>query len=261
MKRKKVENIFHSYANAYDLLYRDKCYESECDFLQEVFKRFEKKETRHILDLGCGTGNHAIPLAQRGYSVFGIDRSGRMIEIARKKAIVHGQNCQLQFDVANIQHVNLCKNFDAVICMFAVLGYQTSNEMLFSTLCTVRKHLNAGGLFVCDFWYGPAVLRQRPTDRVKIIEEDKNRIIRLVKPHLNTQTNIVSVTYHLVHLKDNQLLEETEEVHHVRFIFYPEIEFMMAQAGLQIEHFCSFGEMDKSVTEETWNVSIIARAI
>ena len=47
--------------------------------------------------------------------------------------------------------------------MFAVIGYQTSNDELFAALQTVRRHLKPKGLFICDFWYGPAVLKQRPT--------------------------------------------------------------------------------------------------
>jgi len=63
------------YAGTYDALYQDKDYEAECDFLQQVFARYAQAPIRAILDLGCGTGGHALPLARRGYALTGVDRS------------------------------------------------------------------------------------------------------------------------------------------------------------------------------------------
>ena len=73
------------YANAYDYLYQDKDYNKECDFLEKIFLRYSGS-TSSILDLGCGTGGHVNILAEKGYKVTGIDRSGEMLSIARKKA-------------------------------------------------------------------------------------------------------------------------------------------------------------------------------
>ena len=252
---------FQVYAKAYDALYQDKDYESECDFLEKVFHRYGEGEVRSILDLGCGTGAHAIPLARRGYNVFGVDRSVQMLADARKKAKAERLSEQLRFKTGNIQSLDLCESFDAAICMFNVLGYQTSNEALFATLRTVSKHLRPDGLFICDFWYGPAVLKQRPTDRVKIIQTGEGRIIRVCKPELDVQTHIVTVFYHLLHLRGNNLIKETEEKHSIRFIFKPEIEFLMSQVGLSLVHFCPFPRLDQDTGEGTWNVSVVARLI
>ena len=74
------------YASAYDSMYADKDYERECDVIEEAFRRFANGFVRSVLDLGAGTGNHALPLAGRGYEVAGVDLSGEMVEIARGKA-------------------------------------------------------------------------------------------------------------------------------------------------------------------------------
>ena len=73
------------YANQYDLLYGDKDYQAECDLLEKVFQRYAKDSIKTILDLGCGTGSHAIPLTNRGYKVVGVDRSADMLSHAREK--------------------------------------------------------------------------------------------------------------------------------------------------------------------------------
>jgi SAM-dependent methyltransferase len=258
---KNTSNLFDRYAGVYDALYREKDYEGECDFLEEIFRRYSAGDLKHLLDMGCGSGGHAIPLARRGYQVFGIDRSPQMIAIARRKGQTPELSERLRFEVADAQNAELGETFDAVICMFAVLSYQTSNENLLATLRTVRKHLKPEGLFICDFWYGPAVLYQRPTERAKIINDGQDRIIRLVRPTIDTQTNTVTVLYYLFRLRNNQLIEEAEETHVMRFLFQPEIEFFMAHAGLRLVHFCPFLEFDRCASEATWNVTAIAQII
>ncbi|MCG2721194.1 MAG: class I SAM-dependent methyltransferase [Thermodesulfovibrionales bacterium] len=252
---------FTSYAKAYDTLYKEKKYDAECDFLESVFLRFGKKSLRNILDIGCGTGGHAIPLARRGYTVYGIDRSRAMIETAGKKSRDQGFTNQVYFKVGDIQKTDLRKKFDAAICMFAVLSYQTSNDQIFATLKNIRKHLKPNGLFVCDFWYGPAVLSQKPQERIKIINTGEKKIIRIAKPSLDTRTNVVTVAYHLIQIRGSMITEEIAEDHHMRYFFGPEIEFFLQQAKLKPMQFCAFPVLDSDIDEETWNVSLIARAI
>ena len=253
--------VFKAYANIYDALYHDKNYEKECDFLEEVFHRFAFDGVKSILDMGCGTGGHAIPLAERGYGVYGIDRSERMLSVARKKTDDSGLSDKIQLKTADVRGCVIDKTFDAVIAMFAVLSYQVSNDDLFSTLKTARRHLRLGGLFVCDFWYGPAVLRQRPEERVKSLQENDDRIVRIVKPEIDTQKNVVDVYYDILRLRGDRLIEDFKEKHSMRFIFKPEIEFFLRQAGFSLNHFCSFLDIEKEVCEDTWNVTAISRAI
>ena len=253
-------DVFQVYANVYDALYRDKDYELECDFLEDLFRRFGVGDIRTILDLGCGTGGHAIPLARRGYKVFGIDRSEQMLNIARNKARGAELSGKVQFEASNIQKFKLNMKFEVVICMFAVLSYQISNEEFFSAIRAARDHVKQGGLFICDFWYGPAVLVQRPEERIKIVKDGEDRILRLVKPDMDTLENIVNVNYHIIRLSGNRLVEETHEKHTMRYYFKPEVDFYFSAAGFHLEHFCPFGNVDKKVSDDSWNVMAISRA-
>ena len=65
---------FEQYAPWYDLLYEDKDYESEACFVDEQLRRHGAKPGT-LLDLGCGTGVHAVAFARRGWRVTGIDLS------------------------------------------------------------------------------------------------------------------------------------------------------------------------------------------
>ncbi len=144
------------YSDLYDRFYQDKNYSSECDLIEKVFKKYNQSP-RRILDLGCGTGGHALTLAERGYRVTGIDRSDHMLRIARKKAA--RQKSAVEFLQQDISKLDLKSSFDAVISMFAVIGYLSTNECLEQAFAKIFQLLEkTGGIFIFDCWYGPAVL-------------------------------------------------------------------------------------------------------
>ena len=145
--RRRRMKAFERYAEYYDLIYKDKDYERECDFIEEVFRRFSSHPIKSILDGGCGTGGHALPLAKRGYQITGIDSSEIMLKRATKKAA--GSNLNLDFHLADLRQFELGKKYDTCICMFAVMGYITETEDILKTLRSVRRHLNAGSI-VCS---------------------------------------------------------------------------------------------------------------
>jgi len=66
--------IFGDYARYYDVLYQDKDYAGEADFVLSCLVR-RQGEPRTLLDLGCGTGRHGLEMARRGVSVTGVDMS------------------------------------------------------------------------------------------------------------------------------------------------------------------------------------------
>ena len=107
-------NHFDRIAEYYDVLHDDVDYPAECNLLERVFSRFLESRTVTILDLGCGTGNHALELASRGYQVTGIDASPGMVRVARKKA--RGRT-KAAFVRADMRRFDLGRRFDAAICM------------------------------------------------------------------------------------------------------------------------------------------------
>src|SRR5262249_47425100 len=154
------------YADAYDTLYQDKDYAAECALIERVFREHGRGPVRSVLDLGCGTGNHVLLMVQRGYDVVGVDRSEGMLARARAKADKTLPSRRVEFRQGDVRNVELGRQFDAAVMMFAVLGYQPTNADVRAALRTAHRHLRPGGLFVFDVWYGPAVLRERPSQRV-----------------------------------------------------------------------------------------------
>jgi SAM-dependent methyltransferase len=256
--------MFQSYADYYDLLYREKDYEAECDFLEDIFSQFASAPVRCILDLGCGTGGHALRLARRGYQVTGVDQSENMLSLGRRKAAEMPRTPDtgsVVFHRSDIRTLDLKpeQTFDVVIAMFAVLSYLETNEDLASALQGARRHLKQGGLLVFDAWFGPAVLTQRPTDRFRVIECDEERIVRFASASLDILGHGVRVDYTLLRVKQGQVLDEVQESHWQRFLFPQEIKHYLDENGFRLLKLCPFMELAREPTEQDWYFTTIAQ--
>jgi SAM-dependent methyltransferase len=249
------------YAAAYDALYGEKDYEAECDLLEQVFSAGPDREVRTVLDLGCGTGAHAIRLAQRGFAVTGVDVSSEMLARARAKAaesLDPATTTPPVFRLDDVRSLDLGRTFDAVVMMFAVLGYQTSNDDLRSALAVVRRHLRKGGPFVCDVWYGPAVLTQRPGERVKVVDTPEGQWIRTAISRLDTRKHLCSVDYRVWELRNGSVAAAARETHSVRYFFPMELEAFLEDAGLRLHSLTAFPSPMEPAGEESWNALVVA---
>jgi len=251
---------FGGYAHYYDLLYRDKDYCGEAAFVKQVLDRHLGNGSS-VLELGCGTGRHAQFLAEAGMEVYGVDLSDDMLSIAqdRRRRLTPEVASRLKFARGDVRHLDLGIQADAVISLFHVVSYQTTNEDLLSVFNTARRHLKKGGVFLFDVWYGPAVLRTLPETRIKRLEDEEIAVTRLAEPVLRPNDNVVEVHYQVfIKRKADGAVEEIREVHPVRYLFRPELEMLARTAGFEIAD--SFEWLTgKTPGFETWGVCFVAR--
>lgn len=252
-----IEGVFGSeYAAAYDSLYHDKDYPAECDLIENAFRLYGLGAVRRVLDLGCGTGGHSAVLADRGYQVAGVDRSPAMLERAAERG------SSARFELGEIVGLDLHETFDSVLMMFAVLGYHVANVDVAGALATVRRHLRPGGLFMCDVWYGPAVLGEGPSERVKVTGNNSDsQIIRVAAGELDTRRHVCVVRYHLWRIESGRVAAEVREQHRMRYFFPLELELFLQNAGLELVKLGSFPNLEDEPSEATWNVGLVARAV
>jgi len=246
-------NQFKTYAFYYDLLYHDKDYRKESTYIHSLIQKYRTK-SKSILSLGCGTGKYENELSKFGYEITGIDMSEQMIAIAQKS-----DNPKCQFVQGDIRTARLGKKFDIVISLFHVINYQTTDEDLLSAFKTVHEHLINGGIFLFDFWYGPAVLAEPPYPRTKTFENDSLRINRTAFPKVDKSNNTVTVDYKVKIF--NKLLNETEhlhEVHRLRYLFLPELEFMLKNLPLNIVSSQAWLSDSKRLNSKSWYGLIVA---
>jgi SAM-dependent methyltransferase len=250
---------FAAYAGYYDLVYGAKPYESECDYLEDVFGRFAPARPGTLLDIGCGTGGHALRLAARGFQVTGVDRSEEMIRAAEAKA--EAASPRPRFVVSDVRALDLGARFDAAIAMFAVVSYLVEDADLQAAFGALRRHLSAGGLFVFDGWFGPGVLADPPGDRVHEVATPEGKVVRFARATTDLRQQRTDVHYRLLHLLDGRVLAEVEETHAMRFFFPAELDLLLARAGFRLTHLCGFPSLDADVTPKTWIFGAVAEAV
>lgn len=250
-----TENFGPELTAAYDALYAEKDYPGECDLVEAAFARYRDQPVRRILDLGCGTGSHAILFAERGYDVTGVDLSPTMLDQARRKAAEAG--VEAEWIVGDARTVETGSTFDAVLLMFAVFSYQLTTADARETLATARRHLPTGGTLVFDVWYGPGVLMSPPGSRERVVQTPDGPVRRLADADLDARTHSSRVTYRL--LRGDDLL--ATEVHAVRFFFPLELELLLELEGFRLDAINEFGDLDREPGDETWNVSVVATAV
>ena len=219
-----------TYSRYYNLLYKDKNYKEEFDYLIGIINKYGNKDSRTVLDIGCGTGKHLKFFKEIGYDASGVDLSENMIKEAK---IYLSQDDGLFCCGASEFKIN--KKFDVIVSLFHVMSYQVSSAELRNVFFNVKEHLADGGLFIFDFWYGPAVLTDPPVVTIKRLEEDEIKIVRITEPVMHPNTNIVDVNFEVL-ITDNSTdkLEVINETHKMRYLFLPEIEMFSELAGLQV---------------------------
>lgn len=250
MKNKTFDKKYTEY---YELFNKGKNYSNEVEFLEKVFQKYGGN-IKKILDLGCGTGMHAELLASKGYEITGLDLSKEMIDIAKSKNIPN-----TEFIVGEMSNFNLNKKFDVVICMFAAMGYLTENEQIESLFKSIKNHLNPNGLLILDIWNGLGVMNELPTSREKSSEIEGLKIVRRSFPDLDVENHINNVKFKVKVSKKDDIIDEYEENHKVRFFFPKELRKYLEDESFEISKICPSYELDKEISEEDWNIVLISR--
>ena len=230
--------IFKSYAEYYDLLYNDKDYQQETDYLVSLIDKYQPR-AKSILEMGCGTGMHAELIAKRGFKVRGIDQSVEMITKAKKRSISPNlfSEHQLDFSVGDIRSYQSKKRYDVVLSLFHVMSYQVTDDDLLAALSTAKQHLVPNGILIFDCWYGPAVLADRPSIRNKTYEDSALRVDRKSIPKLMREKNQVEVCFQIsVTDKSTGKKEQFNEFHNMRYLFTPEIKQFIEKKNMALLH-------------------------
>ena len=113
-----------------------------------IEQKLQEVKAVRVLDAACGTGKHAIALAQRGYSVVGADLSAGMVAQARKN--IERTGVAARFEVAGFGELasRLNGSFDALLCLGNSLPHVLDTAQLAAALQDFAACLRPGGLLL-----------------------------------------------------------------------------------------------------------------
>lgn len=249
--------VFDHYAKYYDLLYRDKDYAGEAAYVLDLLAS-NGVTGGSLLELGCGTGKHALEFARAGFAVDGYDLSPEMVATAH--TLKQKAGVEINFQVGDARTLRTGKKYNAVVSLFHVASYQTETIDLLAMFETAAEHLMPGGIFVFDCWYGPGVLTDLPVVRVKRWEDEVCRIARIAEPVMHPGRNVVDVKYTIFAFdKAGNSWATIEETHPMRYLFEPEVKMLLNKASMAICACLHWGTHEQA-SLGSWQSMFVVRA-
>ena len=259
-RRGRAAGPYGRFARYYDFIYhRLVNYRGDVAFLEETFDRFLKQRPRDLLDLGCGTGTHAVLLTRRGYRVTGLDRSRQQLAIARRKAREAG--LRIRFVQGDMRSFDLGATLDAAICMFGAFGYLVKSTDIAGCLRSLRRHLRPGGLFVFEFWQGSGA-KPSPYQSWLHLTGPDYELVRLDESRFDPRTRRLSMEFRFFALRGRRVLDRFTEGDAVRTFTTREMRRLLARAGFDLLGAYGATRMEKGfrkATAKDFRVMAIAR--
>lgn len=219
--------MFSSTADLYDVVYGSfKDYGAEATKVAALI-RGALPNAASVLDVACGTGEHARLLSERaGFSVDGLDLDRDMVGIAQSK------NPSGRFTVGDMTEFELGRTYDVVLCLFSSIGYLRTLENVVSALSAFRRHLAPGGVVIVEPWFQPSEI-QSPTVRQMIVEQAGLVVVRM--SHMVRDDRISRLRFdYLVGRPEG--IEHFSEMHEMGLFTVAEMLDCFAAAGLEVSH-------------------------
>ncbi len=256
-----MKQVFNKYSKYYDQIYLNKDYALEAKFIREIIEKFSSFKTKNILSIGCGTCSYETILAKKGYSITALDQSQTMLDIARKKITEQKLSEKIKLVKADARNFKINQKFDVAMELFNIIGYHTSNEDINKVLKNINRSLKMNAIFFFDCWYLPAVLKDRPTDRIKEIKSGKKHIVRKTQSQLLLEKNIIEIKFNIGYIEKNKIVEKTEEIHIMRYWSLPELKYILYSNGFKLIKAGNFLDIDTRPSENNWDIFVIAKKV
>jgi len=218
--------MFTASAEYYDLIYSAlKDYDAETAQIASLLRRLDPT-CRTVLDVACGTGEHARLLAGAGFDVDGLDLDPAFIRIAS------GKHPAGRFIEADMTDFHIQRRYDAVVCLFSSIGYVRTLERVGQAFRCFRDHLAPGGVIVVEPWFLPGVLDPSRAVR-QTAEANGLTVSRVSRVEIEGTLSRVHFDYEITDATGTRHAKETHELG----LFTPaELLQRFQAAGLRAEY-------------------------
>ncbi len=186
-----------------------------------------------VIDLGCGPGRVAIPLARRGHRVVGVDAQPGYL--ARARAWAEREGLALDLRLGDMAALALDRAFDAAICAFTSFGYFADRREDLRVLESAWRALRPGGRFLLETAHRDGVVRLLPVQEARLAD---GRAFRSV-PRFEPVSGILELTWTVSSPAGSRSLRTR-----LRPYSATELAEMLADVGFRDVRF--FGDLDRS---------------
>lgn len=256
---------YSRFAIVYDDLMAHAPYDKWVEITDKVIKSHIHSVER-IVDLGCGTGEITIKLAEKNFEVIGVDYSEQMLSVAQQKTSPFMNN--IQWIHQDIRHLEGFNQIDMFISYCDVINYITNKEDLLSVFQHVYNGLKVEGLFIFDIHNLSYVLENRINKTFATSLDHVSYIWDCVPGEIEGELYHELVFFERVeeqisnpsYLRERSLYEKFQETHYQRVFPYKDYIQLLKKAGFNnVELFVDFHLDTKIITENNERIFIIAR--
>lgn len=278
---------YGDFAKVYDIFMDEVPYDKWCDFIVSTFEKYNVPKEL-ILDLGCGTGNLTRMLANRGYSMIGVDSSWEMLSIAKEyeddlekdfndweeafdelegKALIGDEfitDGELTYDenssnilylLQDMREFELYGTVRAVVSVCDSINYLVTDEDVLECFKLVNNYLDPDGIFIFDF---NTKYKYSEVIGDSIIAENREECSFIWENFYDEATRINEYDLTIFTKTEDGLYEKSVETHYQKGYTLDEMTALVKAAGLEFVDAID-SESLGNVTEQSERIYIIAR--
>lgn len=246
----------HLFYRYYDSLFAAKDYSGEVEAVINHCASYPLQPLEHILEIGCGTGNHTLKLAQMpGVRVSAVDVDPEMLALAQMKAEqAFKTNISFAPSMSRVRNVDLC------VALFNVVNYICDDESLGLFFGNIAKSLRLQGLLIFDCWNGTAVLLDPPGSKTYEQRCDGQKVCC----HLTSQTDVIkkmtTMNYQLdLFDRSGKKLESGNYQLDHRLWTPGQLKTTLKEAGLEVLTVCAPFKFEQIATDSDWKIMFVCR--
>jgi SAM-dependent methyltransferase len=218
-----MQRSYNDYAKYYDLIFQQKDYDKEVEFIKSIIQKNSISKDS-ILDVGCGTGTHLYLLKDEFKTLYGVDVSKKILDIARKKIP------DANFQEGNMQDFKIHNKFDVITCLYSVFNYNLDKKSAIKTLKNFYKHLKSHGILII------ALYNEKNTEKqtsLHIGEDEETKVAKINEFKYYPEEKIL-ISNHFLIVKDKGKVDFDIEVEDKFRIFdFEEIEEIVKKSGFK----------------------------
>ena len=217
--------MFSNSSQYYDKIYAFKNYADEVARIRRLIEQHHPT-ARSILDVACGTGEHARLLSER-YKVDGIDVDPDFVVQARLKVPMG------EFIASDMRRFAIGKQYDVVQCLFSSIGYLTEPQDVVNALRCFAAHLQPDGIIIVEPWYTPDAWTSGQPRMTPPVDEPDLKLSRI--SHSTTEGDVSVLHFHYL-IGTTAGVEYLQETHRLALYTVADMQSFFAAAGLVVDY-------------------------
>lgn len=225
---------YGDFAEAYDALTFNVPYDEIAEYYNEILCRMTSGKL--LLDMGCGTGNLTVRLAERGFEVIGQDASWEMLNIASTKSD------QVRWICQNMAETELGGEVDAIISTLDSINHLESAEEILRCFKAAYENLSDNGAFVFDV---NTVYKHREILGMNTFVYDVDGVYCVWQNEFDPRDNSVGIELDLFFEEEDGVYSRGCESFRELALDEPEMRKLLEQAGFEVKFAYDYLTFDK----------------